>query len=553
MNRTCSISGESFEITDADCKFYEQYQLPLPTLCPEERLRRRITRRNFSNLYLRTCDFSGARILSRYKEGVSHPVYSTSTWWGDSWDALSFAREIDFSQRFFPQFQELRRIVPHPSVSVANTENCDYSNHAFYSKDCYMIFGCVRDEHCLFGHIVWNSEHCVDNLYIYECQWCSYCVDCVGCYDVHYSTETVNCQESYFLHDCRNCSNCFGCYNLRNSSYCLFNKQYTKSEYFEQLEQVLPRSWQDVIEINNWLEQKKREDAIFPPYFATNVEECTGNHLYYSGKLKHCFDVKRGEESKYCYTNFDIFGSYDLSFGAGRFSYESLALVDCERNFFCNIMVNCSDAAYCDHCYSCRDIFGCVGLRNTKYAIFNRQYDKETYHALREKLIAHMRKTGEWGEMFPSSDSPFAYNESCAGEYLPLNKKEVMARGLRWDEKIGELLSGVEQPEGVSSVYPPISEVSDDILEKQFSCTVSNAPYKITRAELAFYRRMNLPLPTYQPKVRSALRMAKRARRILVSRTCAKCSRAITAAYSESEAGKVYCQECYLAELKSPA
>jgi hypothetical protein len=37
---------------------------------------------------------------------------------------------------------------------------------------------------------------------------------------------------------CKNCSNCFGCVGLTNAEYCIFNKQYTKEEYFEMVEKI---------------------------------------------------------------------------------------------------------------------------------------------------------------------------------------------------------------------------------------------------------------------------------------------------------------------------
>jgi len=37
------------------------------------------------------------------------------------------------------------------------------------------------------------------------------------------------------------------------------------------------------------------------------------------------------------------------------------------------------------------------------------------------KIIEHMQKMGEWGEFFPSSLSPFGYNETVAEEYYPIN------------------------------------------------------------------------------------------------------------------------------------
>jgi len=38
------------------------------------------------------------------------------------------------------------------------------------------------------------------------------------------------------LLDCKNCEYCYDCYGLRNQKYCIKNKQYSKEEYFEELQ-----------------------------------------------------------------------------------------------------------------------------------------------------------------------------------------------------------------------------------------------------------------------------------------------------------------------------
>jgi hypothetical protein len=37
-----------------------------------------------------------------------------------------------------------------------------------------------------------------------------------------------------------------------------------------------------------------------------------------------------------------------------------------------------------------------------------------------------MMKTGEWGEFFPSSLSPFGYNETVANEYFPMKREDIL-------------------------------------------------------------------------------------------------------------------------------
>jgi hypothetical protein len=67
-----------------------------------------------------------------------------------------------------------------------------------------------------------------------------------------------------------------------------------------------------------------------------------------------------------------------------------------------------------------------VGLRDKKYCILNKQYTKEEYEILVPIIIKKMKADGERGEFFPSSLSPFGYNETQAQEYFPLTKDEAV-------------------------------------------------------------------------------------------------------------------------------
>jgi hypothetical protein len=91
-----------------------------------------------------------------------------------------------------------------------------------------------------------------------------------------------------------------------------------------------------------------------------------------------------------------------------------------------------------------KNCFGCVSLRDKQYCIFNKQYTKEEYFPLREKIIKNMNempyvdKKGniyKYGEFFPIEISPFAYNETLLNDHFPLNKKEAEDRGFIWREE----------------------------------------------------------------------------------------------------------------------
>jgi len=49
-----------------------------------------------------------------------------------------------------------------------------------------------------------------------------------------------------------------------------------------------------------------------------------------------------------------------------------------------------------------------------------------------------MKKTGEYGEFFPSKYSPHGINETRALEQLEFSKEEAMNKGYKWEDEIQE-------------------------------------------------------------------------------------------------------------------
>ncbi len=548
MVQVCVASGEEFSVSAEEVQFYQALGLPKPKLSPIERQRRRMAYRNFRHLTLTKCAVSGERILSMYPETVSFPVVSSSYWWSDAWDARDFGRAYTSNQDFYDQYRNLSSCVPRYGVMNVAAEKCEYSNFALNSSRCYLVFGCVRNENCLYGHIVWDCESCVDTLYAYRSQWCSNSTDIVRCYDIHYSQECTDCSESYFLFDCAGCSNCFGCWNLRGARYCLFNEQLSRADYEARLKTIFPIeagtvSYAEVESIGQQVRCYLLEHGVCPEIFQTGSENISGNHIYESGNLKYCFDAKRCEESSYCFTACDVVQSMDISFTAAsaRSCYECLTVGNCERVMFSHMLNDCSDSLYSEFCFGCQEIIGCVGLRKARYAILNREYPREEYFRLKEEIIANLSQSGRWGEFFPIEDSPFAYNKSIAQEYLPLSSAECESRGLNWDKRDSENSC----PSESESPPPTIAEATEEILEQRFICREQGKAYKIIKAELDFYRRMKLPLSPYSPEARHLRRMAERGTRTLESLHCGECSKPLSASRPGNGFPRVVCLSCY--------
>ena len=107
QTKTCPVSRTEFTITDTDIQFLEKvspvinekkYQIPVPTLCPPERQRRRLAWRNERNLYKRTCDLSGKELISNVAPHHPFPVYEKKLWFGDDYDPSNFGRNFNFDK-----------------------------------------------------------------------------------------------------------------------------------------------------------------------------------------------------------------------------------------------------------------------------------------------------------------------------------------------------------------------------------------------------------------------------------------------------------------------
>ena len=187
-------------------------------------------------------------------------------------------------------------------------------------------------------------------------------------------------------------------------------------------------------------------------------------------------------------------------------------------------------------------------MTNKNYCILNKQYTKEEYEALVPKIIEKMRADGEWGEFFPVTMSPFAYNETVAQEYFPLSKEEVLARGWKWRDQSDEMPK-VDRVSPAAQLPDSIDDIPDDILNWAIECDATKRPFKIIKQELEFYRQMRLPVPRLHPDERHRRRMALRNPRKLWKRECQKCGKDIETSYAPDRPEIVYCEECYLAEV----
>ncbi len=549
-NKICQNCKGQFVIEPDDFGFYEKMKVPAPTNCPTCRQQQRMLFRNFKTLYKRPSDKSGKMIISNYNPDVPFPVWGIGEWWADDWEAITYAMDLDISLPFLEQLNKLFNKVPHYSLMNTKSENCGYSNMTWGSKNCYFIFGCVEDENCDYGHIVWNSTDCVDNLYVYKCELCYECIDCVMSNKLLYSQECESCVDSIGLYDCRDCVNCIGCVGLRHKSYHIFNKAVTKKEYEEFL-QAHPLAYKESIAYILSNREKLRKEVPARPVFGSHNNNVTGDHIYNARNVKDSFDIKGGENSKYCYTSGKLFESYDISFNLDiQHSYQALASLGSSNTIGTHLVLHSSYVYYSESCYDCKNLFGCFGLRKKEYCILNKQYTKGEYDKAVLQIIENLKLSKDWGNFFPAWMSPFGYNESIANEYMPLTKEEAIKEGFTWRDNIPKTI-GQENCSYEELPKNPEMYKEDELLKKILKCESCSKNYHLISREIIFYKRMDLPIPSKCFHCRHQDRMNTRNPRVLTEVECASCGAMTQTTYVKEKHSqyKIYCEKCYQGEV----
>lgn len=518
------------------------YLIPPPTLCRRERVRRQFSFRNERNLHKRKSDLSGKMIISAFNEKSPFKIYSHEEWWKDNWEALDFGREFDFGTPFFEQFYALQLDVPRPPIINNKAENSDYCNFADGNKNCYLITAANWNQDCYYLWLAANNKDTVDGVWTMSSELIYQCVGVIKCYNLKYCQDCENSRDSAFLLNCNGVSNCMFCVNLRNKNHYLFNKPHSKEDY-EKAVKDLSGSYKKYQEAIEKFEQIKKDFPIRRYMAATGSENVSGNHVHNCKNVFESWDVYTSEDLRYSHYGLDGRDCSDIGFfDKCELCYESTSLIGYGYRF----TVYCRDSSelfYCDNCHSCKNCFGCCGLRNKQYCILNKQYKKREYEELVSRIIVMMRET--WGEFFPIKYSVFDYNETIAQDFFPLKREEAVGLGFKWyDEEVFAKYAGSDY-----LIPDKIEEVEDDICEKTLICESSGRAYKITPAELKFYRRMKVPVPRKCPEQRFKERLSLRNPEELWDRKCDKCGKDLRTSFAPGCPEKIYCEECYLGEV----
>lgn len=554
----CKHCKKEFKISEGDASFYKKVDVLLPTFCCKCREARRWSFRNEHTLYQRQCDKCKKIMVSMYSPDKPYKVYCKECYNSDDFDPLEYGRDFDFNRPFFEQFDELLKSTPLVCImGGANSVNSDYVSCEENDKNCYMNVGGHSNEDCYFNDFCIKSRNCIDNYWVFECELVYESVDCKNCYNCAYCQNSVACNDCFLCYNLRNCYDCFGCANLRGQQYMVFNKQYEKEKYEKKFSELTDGFM--AIEESRQLFEKEKLSHFRKFANHEMVEDSTGDYLTECKNVFESFDIEKGEDLKWVQRSDDMKDSMDVgAVSCSQLLYEYVGGGWIYNSKFCALCFpKLSFMEYCAFCRNSDDCFGCVSIKKGRYNIFNKKYSKEEYESLKGKIIEHMKKTGEYGEFFPFSLSPFGYNETVAQSLFPVSREEAMERGYKWQNNMS-YTAGKETIK-FDNVPNRIEKASDSITKEIFACAKCEKNYKVTEQELKFYKQVHVPIPRFCPICRYLRRLSLRNGRELYHRQCmceqsnhghdGCCANEFETTYEPSRPEIIYCKNCYNKEI----
>ena len=389
-----------------------------------------------------------------------------------------------------------------------------------------------------------------------------------------------------FSRNCVGCSDCFGCANLRNKQYHIFNEPLSKEEYENEIMKLYPSTIQKIKSAD--IESLKIWNQYPQKYMhGRQNTHVTGDYIYECKNVRDSFIAAKLQDSRFCMmvtpgenVSSDCWDFTHFGINSELFYETLMAGHSSKVRFGWFVAMGSQEVEYSMSSLGNNNIFGCVGLKNKRYCILNKQYSEKEYETLREKIIRHMDempyidskgRTYKYGEFFPPEQSPFGYNET-ASIYFPLSKKEIVDHGYIWRESDERTYSITKK----GSDLPDTFEFADSFKEEIVACEHSNKcdhgcsiAFRFIPYELDFYRKYKLPLPRLCPNCRHAGRVAKTNFPRLYRNQCNcegkkgkeyanltihfhgenHCPNEFETSYDPNRPEIVYCEQCYNAEV----
>ncbi len=546
--KTCEHCKKEFKITNRELDQYKQVNLLIPDICVFCRWRQHFAFWPFGKFRKGVSALSGESLITILPENARYPIYTSKEWWSDKWDATKYGQDYDSTKPFFDQLKELQGKVPRPHQQGTNSVNSEWSDDAWDSKNCYLSRSVANAENIMYGYRAIGAKNSIDVSHVYTLDKCYACTYCFNSYDLIFSFNCHDCLSSTFLFDCRNCSDCFMSFNLRGKKFNIRNKQYTKEEYEEEMKNVDLGSNENLENLKTEYKRMLKENAVHKEHFNSKTSNSVGCFM---ANCNNCINVFSWEDSENCTNCLRGLKSKDCIDLTGNWIMELSGNNSCCTNGYdVRYSIWCDNirySEYLDQCLECEYCFGSVGLKKKKYYILNKQYTKEEYEKLRQKIISDMKLNGEYGKFPPYSMGLCDFTLSTGMIYASDTTRELIeSQGGIWDSHTEVIVEG----KSASELPDHIKNTDDSVIKTALICPVTSWRFNIAEEELRFLRNKNIALPRVHFDVRTKERMKSLSVTSSNPGTCCFCKKNINAYYPLEWGYKnIACEECYIKNI----
>lgn len=543
-----------FDLVKEDIEFLKMFRVPASKYCPTCRRIRRFGNLGILRFFKRSCNAPGHKemMLSVFPEECPFPVYDYLYFGSEEFDPITLGQDYQDNISPLEQLFNLRKISPMPSFlnRESSSINSEYSSGGRNSKNCYFTSGVFSSEDVWYSGLVHKSKEIMDSRSITECDTLYEVIGGENLYKIIYGYFSKDCSDCTFIFDCRNCSDCFGCVNLRNKRYCIFNEQKTKKEYEEFMTENTPFSHHQL----SLFKEKFWELVKSLPINASrniNTTNVSGVLVENAQNLYDVTDFKNSENVRHSDSVLSHKDSMDILFSGGNSHH--LYMTSNIGSQASNVKFSmsskyCTDSEFIFNSKNLTNCFMCYGLENKSYCVLNKQYSPEEYWLLVDKIKSDMLIRGEYRESMDLKFSAQAYNFSMASISYPMSDANALSLGAYIAKEPETNATGIEVI-AAEDVPDTIDLVDDSILPKAILCEKTGRPFRITDSELAFYRKMKLPLPRIHPSNRLERKYRFSPCGTRFYSNCAKCGLNIQSIFNPEEGYNLHCEKCYQNEV----
>lgn len=351
-------------------------------------------------------------------------------------DLVKFWLDYNFDKWFFDNFSDLfKSINIFDFIIYWTVENVFYSDMVLNSKSVYLSSGIINNCENIFYSfsIKDNCKDVLNSVSVYQNSsiifFSSWIIES---FKIFYSRFINNSSDIWFSSNLTWCKECFFCSDLDNCTYYIENRKYSSEEYFKKKNEILK-------EKHKFLDYYKNTDKVWKNNNSTDVVWSWFNNSVDVKNWYYWYNAKNwnnlifvwwinGNENMY-----DVFtaGSptasnlYWIMWANWDNLYISMNITN-SSNIFYSYFV--TDSSYC---------LWCIWLKNKSYCIFNKQYTKEEWGVLADKIFSQMEKGWILGSFFPARLNPFYFNDTMAWLLWNFSKQEVEKEGFMWrDEEV---------------------------------------------------------------------------------------------------------------------